>query len=814
MRKIFLTISVAILAINTIIAQSVGINGTGASPNSSAGLDVDFTDKGVLIPRVNISDLSTAAPVTSPSTSLLVYNTNTTTGVGYYYWDGSKWVKLFDANNGRPWLLEGNSGTSPGTDFLGTTDAQALVFKTNNTERIRITSGGFVGINTNPTTLFDIDGGTSSTTQTIGTITGNSLTTGKGLSITSSSLTSGKLVNIEVTNSDDNSSNTNTGLYVSNTGPYANSIQAVGAGRPNYSAIYAVSSPAVNGTGYSVSTSNHTINATLSGNRAYSFAVFGRIQNAPSPSGGVIGYYASNDLGILGYNYGGHKTGVVGIGGVTTLYTLPNGSGGAFSSNNVGVYGHGDATSGSAGGYFSSSASDGTGVIAVCSGDMGVYGSGNHYGVCGVGNNADASGYCGVLGLNKNNTGTGIIGLGSNTSDYGSSTNGDGVTGTTDNSSANGVGGYYYDGSDVERFGILGNSNYGVYGHYSANSYGYIASSITGLYGYGDQASGVYAAVFNPHNSSNAVILIEGDDTHPVIRCNGSGYGRLGTSSTHWNDVYTDNLHYHAYATFDTYDDLELIDNMVKNAKTVWDPKLKHHYMIMDKGDIPECITSFNDKGEPNGFVDAGRAYGLTTGAIRQLNHEAKDRDERLAKRTDILANAIGIDFSNVATEEIEIKINDFGTINSDKTIIKVKFSNSFKEKLKNTNNLPVISITPTSPYKSYYISKTTKNYFEITVDKLNNNFSFNWIAFAKIKVEKEKGIEHIDNVFYRKSFKVEGNYPTYNPNEIKDNRTIDNKNIKTKPLKAVVKKVNIKSVKNIKAVESIVNDDNTNKNK
>jgi len=79
-------------------AQNVGVNSTGTIPDASAILDVESTDKGLLIPRVDITDLTTAAPVTTPATSLLVYNTNTTTGIGYYYWDASKWVKLIDAN--------------------------------------------------------------------------------------------------------------------------------------------------------------------------------------------------------------------------------------------------------------------------------------------------------------------------------------------------------------------------------------------------------------------------------------------------------------------------------------------------------------------------------------------------------------------------------------------------------------------------------------------------------------------------------------------------------------------------------------------
>ncbi len=46
------------------------------------------------------------------------------------------------------WKLLGNAGTVAGTNFLGTTDAQDLVFKTNNLERVRtLASNGNVGVN-------------------------------------------------------------------------------------------------------------------------------------------------------------------------------------------------------------------------------------------------------------------------------------------------------------------------------------------------------------------------------------------------------------------------------------------------------------------------------------------------------------------------------------------------------------------------------------------------------------------------------------------------------------------------------------------
>lgn len=45
------------------------------------------------------------------------------------------------------WSLTGNSGTTAGTNFIGTTDARDLVFKTNNTEAFRISSLGYITSN-------------------------------------------------------------------------------------------------------------------------------------------------------------------------------------------------------------------------------------------------------------------------------------------------------------------------------------------------------------------------------------------------------------------------------------------------------------------------------------------------------------------------------------------------------------------------------------------------------------------------------------------------------------------------------------------
>jgi hypothetical protein len=51
-------------------------------------------------------------------------------------------------NNTNRWSLTGNTGTTPGLNFLGTTDSTRLVFKTDGTEKMTILPDGFVGIGT------------------------------------------------------------------------------------------------------------------------------------------------------------------------------------------------------------------------------------------------------------------------------------------------------------------------------------------------------------------------------------------------------------------------------------------------------------------------------------------------------------------------------------------------------------------------------------------------------------------------------------------------------------------------------------------
>ncbi|OFY08521.1 MAG: hypothetical protein A2W93_01170 [Bacteroidetes bacterium GWF2_43_63] len=131
-----------------VLAQ-VGISSATITPDASAMLEVRSTTSGMLIPRVALTGTASALPVTAPAISLLVYNTAAVSDVtpGFYYWSGSAWVRILSGTSTVGWALLGNTGTVSGTNFLGTTDAQALDFRTNNTIRLRVANGDQVMAN-------------------------------------------------------------------------------------------------------------------------------------------------------------------------------------------------------------------------------------------------------------------------------------------------------------------------------------------------------------------------------------------------------------------------------------------------------------------------------------------------------------------------------------------------------------------------------------------------------------------------------------------------------------------------------------------
>lgn len=74
------------------------------TPNSSAMLEIKSNHQGVSFPKVNLLSYTDITTIPSPKESLIVYNTNAALlgGIGFYFWNGTRWDYLFsDINVGN-----------------------------------------------------------------------------------------------------------------------------------------------------------------------------------------------------------------------------------------------------------------------------------------------------------------------------------------------------------------------------------------------------------------------------------------------------------------------------------------------------------------------------------------------------------------------------------------------------------------------------------------------------------------------------------------------------------------------------------------
>jgi hypothetical protein len=182
--RLLVAISAFCIAALSTQAQNVGI-GT-ATP--SAKLDISSTNSGILIPRVALTATNAAGPITTPVTSMMVYNTATAgaglTAVtpGFYYWTGTAWNRVIDLASVSGQTVSGDvSGTlsTVSVDKLKGTPLSITSLATNNL----LQYNGTNWVNVTPASVLS-----AATTHTMG-LSGNTLTSVvNGVSATSSAV--------------------------------------------------------------------------------------------------------------------------------------------------------------------------------------------------------------------------------------------------------------------------------------------------------------------------------------------------------------------------------------------------------------------------------------------------------------------------------------------------------------------------------------------------------------------------------------------------------------------------------------------------
>ncbi|MEO6327405.1 MAG: tail fiber domain-containing protein [Ginsengibacter sp.] len=141
-----------------LFSQNVAINSTGNMPDTSAMLDVSSTSKGFLAPRMTTAEQS---GIVLPATGLAVFNTtvnafqvNTGTPLSPI------WSSLITSTTANAWSIGGNGVAS--AQNIGTTTNFDFPFITNNTEKMRLSAGGNLGVGIAvPTALLHLKAGTA-----------------------------------------------------------------------------------------------------------------------------------------------------------------------------------------------------------------------------------------------------------------------------------------------------------------------------------------------------------------------------------------------------------------------------------------------------------------------------------------------------------------------------------------------------------------------------------------------------------------------------------------------------------------------------
>ena len=509
-------------------AQSVGI-GT-ATPDAKAALEIQATDRGLLIPRLTAAQ---RAAVAAPPQGLMVYQTDVPEGFWYFGGSPGAWVYLNPAPGGGLALPYAGSTSTAGTAFA-------------------VANTSAIGTGVQGSTV-----GGSGVLGTAGTNGGNGVLgrSGSGYGVRAISTSSAGLY--ATTNDATLNSGAvvglNTNMAALATGVYGETLAGYGVlGRATASGGNGAAGTATDGYGVqgssntgigvrAISSSNAGVYATTNDGNLNSGAVVGRNTNAGGSATGLYGE-TTGGYGVVGR---ATASGGFGVGGFATdsygVYATSNSAAAvqATTSTNVqnqaAVVGLNSNNGGSATGVYGET-TGGYGVVgkATASGGWGVSGAATDgYGLFGTSASGSAlraistSGYGAQISSNTN------------TAVYASTTNNTlgqaAVLGINSDTGGSATGVY---GATTNGYGVIGQatgSGYGLTG-LATSGLGVSAGATTGTGVLGASGSGVgVRGTTQSFSQTNAAVWGENTSTSVngigVRGISKGGYGVYGSTS-------------------------------------------------------------------------------------------------------------------------------------------------------------------------------------------------------------------------------------------------------------------------------------------
>ena len=313
------TITKAVIIASVAFFSQTGLSQVGiatTTPNADALLEVNSTPAnpgGVLLPRMALTMTTSPAPLSADVAGMIVYNTATAGDVtpGFYYNDGTDWIRIGAGATSADWTITGNAGTVAGTNFIGTTDAVDFVTRTNNTERMRVLSDGRVSVNN--ATPFTTGNLVSHSTTANHAIAVQSTSTGAGLYSEKTGLGYG-IHHVAM-----NAAALGVFSDLNNNTGSDDAIIGHGNNNAGFGGGWFLNNNGSNGTGYGSAEQGYGVLGMNTVTSDYSVGVMGTVQgvgNNGKRSSAVFGSNSSgttqNSAGALGYRVSG--------GGNTTFY--------------------------------------------------------------------------------------------------------------------------------------------------------------------------------------------------------------------------------------------------------------------------------------------------------------------------------------------------------------------------------------------------------------------------------------------------------------------------------------------------------------